>query len=84
MHEFIIRYGEWAVYIDPAESFAQVLQRSQQFDQAKFDDEYARFRQAQLRLRVQYRFRHNPRRCLKELDQQWNAAVHRQSRKSAL
>ncbi len=84
VHEFIIRYGEWAVYIDPIESFAQVLRRFQQFDQAKFDEEYARFRKAQLRLRVQYRFRHNPRRRLKELEQQWDAAVHRKSRKSAL
>ncbi len=49
VHEFILRYGEWAVFIDPTESFAQVLQRFQQFDQAKFDEEYARFRKAQLR-----------------------------------
>lgn len=84
VHEFILRYGEWAVFIDPTESFAQVLQRFQQFDQAKFDEESARFRKAQLRLRVQYRFRHHPRRCLKELEQQWDAAVHRPSHPSAL
>jgi hypothetical protein len=84
VHEFIIRYGEWAVYIDPAESFEQVLRRFQQFDQAKFDEEHARFLKAQLKLRVQYRFRHNPRRCLKELEQQWDAAIHPKSRKSAL
>ena len=84
VHEFIIRYGEWAVYIDPADSFEQVLRRFQQFDQAKFDDEYARFLKAQLKLRVQYRFRHHPRRCLKELEQQWDVAVHCKSRKSAL
>jgi hypothetical protein len=76
VHEFILRYGEWAIYIDPTESFEQVLQRFQQFDQTEFDKEYARFRKAQLRLRVQYRFRHNPRRCLKELEQQWDVAVH--------
>jgi hypothetical protein len=84
VHEFIIRYGAWAVYIDPTESLEQVLQRFQQFDQAKFDAEYAQFLKAQLKLRVQYRFRHNPRRCLKELEQQWDVAVHRKSRKSAL
>jgi hypothetical protein len=84
VHEFIIRYGEWAVFIDPTETFEQVLQRFQQFDQARFDEEAARFRQTQLRLRVQYRFRHHPRRCLKELEQQWDVAVHRQSRPSAL
>ena len=84
VHEFIIRYGEWAVYIDPTESFAQVLLRFQQFDQAKLDEEYARFLKARLKLRVQYRFRHNPRRCLKELEQQWDAAVHYKSHKSAL
>jgi hypothetical protein len=84
VHEFILRYGEWAIYIDPTESSEQVLQRFQQFDQAKFDEESARFRAAQLKLRVQYRFRHNPRRCLKELEQQWDAAIHPKSRKPAL
>ncbi len=79
VHEFILRYGEWAVYIDPTESLEQVLLRFQQFDQAEFDKEYARFRKAQLRLRVQYRFRHNPRRCLKELEQQWAEAVSHKS-----
>ena len=84
VHEFIIRYGEWAIFIDPTESFEQVLHRFQQFDQAKFDEEYARFLKAQLKLRVQYRFRHNPRRCLKALEQQWDVAVHCKSRKPAL
>ena len=76
VHEFILRYGEWAVYIDPTETLEQLLQRFQQFVQAEFDKEYARFRKAQLKLRIQYRFRHNPHRCLKELEQQWDAAVH--------
>jgi hypothetical protein len=75
VHEFIIRYGEWAVFIDPTESFEQVLHRFQQFDQAKFDEEYARFLKAQHQLQVQYRFRHNPRRCLKELEQLWAEAI---------
>jgi hypothetical protein len=79
VHEFILRYGEWAVYIDPSESFDQVLQRFQQFDQAKFDEEYAQFLKVQHRLQVQYRFRHHPRRCLKELEQQWAEAVSHKS-----
>ncbi len=84
VHEFIICYGEWAIFIDPTESFGQVLRRFQQFDQAKFDEEYARFLKAQLKLRVQHRFRRNPRRCLKDLERQWDVAVHCKSRKSAL
>jgi len=75
VHEFIIRYGEWAVFMDPTESFEQVLHRFQQFDQAGFDQEYARFLKVQQRLHVLYRFRHRPRRCLKELEQQWSEAV---------
>ena len=39
VHEFIIRYGEGAVCIDPTETFDQVLQRLQRFEQAKFDQE---------------------------------------------
>lgn len=80
VHEFILRYGEWAVFIDPTETFAQVLQRFQQFDQGEFDQEYRRFRKAQGRLQVLHRFRHHPRRCLKQLEQQWADAVRRKSR----
>jgi hypothetical protein len=77
VHEFILRYGEWAVFIDPTETFDQVLQRFQQFDQAEFDQEYARFLKAQHRLQVLYRFRHHPRRCLRQLEQQWGEAICR-------
>lgn len=76
VHEFIIRYGEWAIYLDPSESFEQILQRFQQFNQAEFDLEYARFLKTQQHLRLLYRFRHHPRRCLTQLEQQWAAAVH--------
>ena len=67
-HDFLLRYGEWAVFVDPRESFAQVLSRLQQFTQADFDREYTRFQQAQHRLQVLYRFRHHPRQCLATLD----------------
>jgi len=80
VHEFIIRYGEWAVLVDPNESFEQVLHRVQQFDQTEFDEEYAQFLKVQHRFQVQYRFRHHPRRCLKELEEQWAAAIHPKSR----
>ena len=79
INEFVIRYGEWAVFIDPTESYEQVLQRCQQFDQTKFDQEYARFQKTQQRLRILYRFRHRPNLCLKELEQQWAEAVRRKS-----
>jgi hypothetical protein len=80
VHEFVLRYGAWAVFLDPTESFQQVLQRFQQFDQAQFDREYARFRKAQDRLQVLYRFRHQPRCCLAQLEQQWAEVVYRKSR----
>jgi len=79
VHEFILRYGEWAVFIDPTETFNQVLQRFQQFDQAKFDQENERFLKAQRRLQVLYRFRHHPRRCLRQLEQQWAEAIRHKS-----
>jgi hypothetical protein len=75
VHEFVIRYGEWTVFIDPTESYEQVLQRCQQFDQARFDQEQARFLKVQQRLQVLYRFRHWPRCCLKALEDQWAQAV---------
>lgn len=79
VHEFILRYGEWAVFIDPAETFDQVLRRFQTFGQSDFDTAYARFLKAQQRLHVLYRFRHNPRRCLKQLEHQWDDAIHQLS-----
>jgi hypothetical protein len=79
VHEFVIRYGEWAVFIDPAESYEQVLHRIQRFKQEEFDHEYGRFLQAQQRIRVLYRFRHRPRHCLKELEQQWAEAIRHKS-----
>jgi hypothetical protein len=79
VHEFVLRYGAWAVFLDPTESHAQVLQRGRQFDQAQVDQEQARFRKAQHRLQVLSRFRHRPRHCLKEVEQQWAAALGSQS-----
>jgi hypothetical protein len=79
VHEFILRYGQWAVFIDPTETYDQVLHRFQQFDQAKFDQEYARFLKAQRQLQVLHRFRHHPRCCLKQLEQQWAEAIRRKS-----
>jgi len=74
-HDFLLRYGEWAVFVDPRESFAQVLVRLQQFTQEEFDLEYARFRQVQHRLQLLYRFRHHPRQCLAALEQAWADAL---------
>jgi hypothetical protein len=78
VHEFIIRYGEWAIYLDPTESLEHVLQRFQQFEQAEFDREFARFLQSQQRLQLLYRFRHRPHRCLTQLELQWADAVRSQ------
>jgi hypothetical protein len=77
--EFVLRYGEWALFIDPTASYEQVLHRLRQFDQAQVDREYARFQKAQHRLQVLYRFRHRPRRCLKELEQQWAETFNSES-----
>jgi hypothetical protein len=75
VHAFLLRYGEWAVYVDPAESVDELVKRFRQFDQAEYDRESARFRETQQRLQVLYRFRHHPQRCLRELEQQWADAV---------
>ncbi len=79
VHEFILRYGEWAIYVDDAESFEQVLVRFQQFEQQKFDSEYARFLKVQKRFQILYRFRHHPQQCLTQLEQQWAEAQRNHS-----
>lgn len=73
--EFINRYGEWAIFSAPRETYEEVLQRVEQFDQAQFDQEQERFLQRQQKLQLLYRFRHHPDRCLKEPEQQWAEAV---------
>jgi hypothetical protein len=80
VHEFILRYGEWAAFIDPDETFDQLFQRLQQFDQAEYDHEFARFLNAQRRLHILHRFRHQPKRCLKLLELQWADVVRRKPR----
>ena len=82
VHEFILRYGEWAAFIDPDESFDQLLYRLQSFDQTEYDEEFDRFLNAQRRLQTIHRFRHQPKRCLKLLERQWSDAVRRKSQKS--
>ena len=57
-------------------AYPQLLTRLQQFTQDDFDREYTRFQCAQQRLRVLYRFRHHPRRCLAALEQEWADAIH--------
>lgn len=79
VHAFVLRYGEWAVFIDPHETLEQLRHRFQQFNQAAFDREYARFQTAQAQLQILYRFRHQPRRCLKKLEAQWADALQRQA-----
>ena len=81
VHEFIIRYGKWAIYLDPTESFGQVLDRCAQFNQADFDAEYARFMTTQQRLQLLHRFRHHPRRCLTKLEQQRAEAIRPKTRR---
>jgi hypothetical protein len=68
-----------AIYLDVTESFEQVLERFQKFQQADFDTEYARFLKTQQRLQTQYRFRHHPRRCLTALENQWAEAIRRKA-----
>jgi hypothetical protein len=51
------------------------MQRLHQFDQDAFDQAYADFLKTQERLQLLYRFRHRPRTCLKELEQQWAEAI---------
>ena len=81
-HDFILRCGERAVFVDPQESFEQVSKRIQLFKQQEFDREYARFQKTQSQLQVLDRFRRKPRSCLAALEQEWAEAVRSKSRKS--
>lgn len=69
--EFIVRYGAYAAYLDPRETFDQLLERLREVSQAEFQIARQAWREHEAQLHKIYRFRHDRDQFLKELEVEW-------------
>ena len=75
VHEFILRYGSFAAFIDYAESFDALLARLRQVKSEDFKRARQALQKVQLRLKKLYRFRHHPVAYYRDLETQWEQAI---------
>jgi len=71
VHEFIVRYGAYAAYIDPSETFDQLLERLRQVSDTEFQIARQAWREQEAQLHKAHRFRYHRARFLKELEADW-------------
>jgi hypothetical protein len=72
VHEWVIRYGAYAAYIDPRETFDQLLERLHQVSEADFQQARQEWRQNESPLHKTHRFRHHRAKFLKALETDWS------------
>ena len=75
VHEFILRYGPFAAFIDYAESFDDLLARLRQVKPEAFKQARQALQKVQLRLKKLYRFRHRPDEYYRDLETRWEKAI---------
>jgi len=75
VHDFLIRYGRYAAFVDYQESVDELLARLRQVNQDDFLRERQSLDTALLRERKRHRFRHHQPDYLKELEERWAEAV---------
>jgi hypothetical protein len=75
VHDFLIRYGRYAAYVDYRESVDELLARLSQVSHGDFLRERQALDIALLRERKRHRFRHHRADYLRELEERWASAV---------
>jgi len=75
VHDFILRYGRYAAFVDYAEGQEQLYGRLCQVSDDAFLKERAALHTAEARLKLQRRFLHDRETLLCELEQRWAAAI---------
>jgi hypothetical protein len=76
VHECVIRYGAYAAYVDPRETFDQLLERLRQVSVAEFQKARQEWRQNESSLHKAHRFRYHRTKFLKELETDWSKLPH--------
>lgn len=71
VHEFVIRYGAYAAYIDPSETFDQLLERLRQVGDDEFQAARQAWRENEAPLHKAHRFRYHRDKFLKDLETEW-------------
>jgi hypothetical protein len=75
VHDFILRYGPFAAFIDYAESFDDLLARLRQVKPEDFKQARQALRKVEMRLKKLYRFRHHPDEYYRDLENRWEKAI---------
>jgi hypothetical protein len=75
VHNFILRYGPFAAFVDYAESFEDLLARLRQVKSEDFKQARAALRKVETRLKKLYRFRHHPDEYYRDLESRWEKAI---------
>jgi len=75
VHEFVLRYGPFAAFIDYTESFDELLARLRQVKPEAFKQARQTLQTIQMRLKKLYRFRHHPGEYYRDLETRWEKAV---------
>jgi hypothetical protein len=70
-----MRYGVYAAYLDPRETFEELLARLRQVNDAEFQAARQAWRENEAQLHKIYCFRHHQARFLKELEVEWAKIV---------
>jgi hypothetical protein len=71
VHDFIVRYGVYAAYLDPQETFEQLLVRLSSISNEEFQSARQAWRESEAPLHKAHRFRCHRARFLKELEAEW-------------
>jgi hypothetical protein len=75
VHEFILRYGPFAAFIDYAESLDDLLARLRQVKSEDFSQARQSLQKIETRLKKLYRFRHHPDKYYRDLEIRWAKAI---------
>lgn len=74
VHEFILRYGPFAAFIDYSESMNDLLKRLRQVPPTDFRKARQALQQVEGRLKKLHRYRHHPDEYFRELEIRWEQA----------
>lgn len=77
VHDFIVRYGAYAAYVDRHETFEQLFARLSLVTNAEFQSARQAWRDNEAPLHKAHRFRCHRKRFLKELEMDWARLVRR-------
>ncbi len=75
VHDFILRYGPFAAFIDYAESFDDLLARLRQVEPEDFKQARQALQKVETRLKKLYRFRRHPDEYYRDLESRWEKAI---------